>query len=210
MFYQTGDTLADHSLRSEKGGASKVGVMTGDTLADHKLKCEAAGNNGALISQAAKDRHELLLMVANGFEGDTETWTCEASRNGNAVHYLFHTTKTGQEPIRGVRKFVWPCGTEGGLGERARARERDRQRKAEVELHALMVFGFVVVIWIGSTQLYALNQHSRYSFFFLVLLTDLQHFLTFNKTSLYISLSLSLSPPPPPPQSPPRSFAPEL
>jgi hypothetical protein len=34
--------------------------------------------------------------------------------------------------------------------------------------------------------------------------------LTFNKTSLYISLSLSLSPPPPPPQSPPRSFAPEL
>jgi len=44
-------------------------------------------------------------MVANGFEGDTETWTCESSRNGNAVHYLFHTTKTGQEPIRGVRKF---------------------------------------------------------------------------------------------------------
>ena len=44
-------------------------------------------------------------MVANGLEGDTEKWTCEASRNGTAVHYLFRTTKTGQEPIHGVREF---------------------------------------------------------------------------------------------------------
>ena len=103
--YWSDEKRQAHSLKSETGGGWKVGRMTGVTLADHTLKGEAAGNNGALISQAAKDRHELLLMVANGFEGDTETWTCEASRNGNAVHYLFHTTKTGQEPIRGVRKF---------------------------------------------------------------------------------------------------------
>ena len=44
-------------------------------------------------------------MVANGVAGDTEKWTCEASLDGNAVHCRFRTTKTGQEPIRGVRKF---------------------------------------------------------------------------------------------------------
>ena len=69
--------------------------MTGQTLQDH----------GALISQGAKDRHELLLTVVNGVVGDTEKWTCDVSHDGNAVHYRFRTTKTGQEPIRGVRKF---------------------------------------------------------------------------------------------------------
>jgi len=91
-----GQTLQDRTLRSEKGGGCKVGPMTGQTLEDH----------GALISQGAKDRHELLLTVANGLEGGTETWTCEASRAGNAVLYLFRTSKPGQEPIRGVRKCV--------------------------------------------------------------------------------------------------------
>ena len=70
--------------------------MTGQTLQDH----------GALISQGAKDRHELLLTVVNGVVGDTEKWTCEASLDGNAVHCRFRTTKTGQEPILGVRKFA--------------------------------------------------------------------------------------------------------
>jgi hypothetical protein len=45
-------------------------------------------------------------MVANGVAGDTEKWTCEASLDGNAVHCRFRTTKTGQEPILGVRKFA--------------------------------------------------------------------------------------------------------
>ena len=70
--------------------------MTGQTLQDH----------GALISQGAKDRHELLLTVVNGVVGDTEKWTCDVSHDGNAVHYRFRTTKTGQEPILGVRKFA--------------------------------------------------------------------------------------------------------
>ena len=79
--------------------------QTGDTLADHKLKCEAAGNNGALISQAAKDRHELLLKIANGVARDTEKWRCESSLDGNAIHHRFCTDKTSREPIDGVRKF---------------------------------------------------------------------------------------------------------
>jgi hypothetical protein len=93
--YWSDERRQAHRLRSEKGGSSKVGPMTGKTMQDH----------GALTSKGAKDRHELLLMVANGLEGDTEKWTCEASRNGTAVHYLFRTTKTGQEPIHGVREF---------------------------------------------------------------------------------------------------------
>ena len=106
--YWSDEKRQAHSLKSETGGGWKVGRMTGVTLADHTLKGEAAGNNGALISQAAKDKHELLLMVANGVAGDTEKWTCEAFRDGNAVHYRFRTNKleTGQEPILGVRKFA--------------------------------------------------------------------------------------------------------
>ena len=106
--YWSDEKRQAHSLKSETGGGWKVGRMTGVTLADHTLKGEAAGNNGALISQGTKDSHEWLLMVANGVAGDTEKWTCEAFRDGNAVHYRFRTNKleTGQEPILGVRKFA--------------------------------------------------------------------------------------------------------
>jgi hypothetical protein len=85
--YWSDERRQDHALKIVKGGGSKAGRMTGDTLADHALK------SCALVSQAAKDKHVLLLTIANGVEGDTEKWTCKARRDGTAVIYVSALTK---------------------------------------------------------------------------------------------------------------------
>ncbi len=113
-----GQSSQDHALKCVEGGGSKVGKMAGQALEDHALKCVEGGGSkvgkmsgqaledaGALVSQAAKVRHELLLKIANGVARDTEKWRCESSPNGNAILHRFCTDKTSREPIRGVRKF---------------------------------------------------------------------------------------------------------
>jgi hypothetical protein len=131
-----GQDKEDHALQSVQGGGHKVGKLEGQALQDA----------GTLVSQAAEDRREGLLNIANGVAGGIEKWTCESYRSGNFFKHHFLSDDTSREPIIGEGKFedfvlnddngfgtdlLTPAGAQAlqTLKNRKRQTERDRDRR---------------------------------------------------------------------------------
>ena len=67
--------------------------MTGADLQEHR----------ALLDQGHTEKHNLMMQLANGKEGQENFWKCSESRSGTAVFYHFRADN--ELPIDGKGKF---------------------------------------------------------------------------------------------------------